>query len=97
MSAISPGKCDVGRQGKARWIGTWGNGEPAVSTPGIRIQPITPEIALPALGFLAIFILSATRLIVATARHLGALLITDDQLLLDYGAAKHLKALKAGR
>jgi predicted nucleic acid-binding protein len=34
-------------------------------------------------------------MIAATARHLGATLITADRLLLDYGKAGHLKTLNA--
>ena len=39
----------------------------------------------------------ADRLIAATARHLGAVLLTEDQLLLDYGKAGHIKTLKASQ
>ncbi|MDQ5917640.1 MAG: hypothetical protein QG660_751, partial [Pseudomonadota bacterium] len=37
----------------------------------------------------------ADRIIVATARHLGATLVTADGLLLAYGAAGHMKFLDA--
>jgi PIN domain nuclease of toxin-antitoxin system len=39
----------------------------------------------------------ADRLIVATARDLGAVLITEDDLLLTYGKAGHVKVQRAGR
>lgn len=100
LSAISPWEVAMlvskGRLTLDRDVGEWVNA--AVSTPGIRIEPITPEIAVASTRLPGdIHPDPADRLIAATARHLGALLITDDQLLLDYGAAKHLKALKAGR
>lgn len=40
---------------------------------------------------------SADRMIAATARHLGATLITADRWLLDYGKRGHLKTLEAGQ
>jgi PIN domain nuclease of toxin-antitoxin system len=74
------------------WVGT------AVSIPGIRLEPISPEIAVASTRLPGnIHPDPADRLIAATARHFGVLLITDDQLLLDYGTAGHLKSLKAGR
>jgi len=85
-----------GRLTLDRDVGEWVSA--AVSITGIRVEPITPEIAVASTRLPgAIHPDPADRLIAATARHLGALLITDDQLLLDYRAAKHLKALKAGR
>ncbi len=38
----------------------------------------------------------ADRLIVASARHTGALLITEDRLILEYAVAGHVRALRAG-
>jgi PIN domain nuclease of toxin-antitoxin system len=100
LSAISPWEVAMlvskGRLTLDRDVGEWVNA--AVSIPGIRVEPITPEIAVASTRLPGdIHPDPADRLIAATARHLGALLITDDQLLLDYSAAKHLKALKAGR
>lgn len=99
LSAISPWEVAMlvskGRLTLDRDVGEWVNS--AVSIPGIRIEPITPEIAVASTRLPGtIHPDPADRLIAATARHLGALLITDDQLLLDYGAARHLKAIKAG-
>ncbi|WP_338140932.1 hypothetical protein [Candidatus Contendibacter odensensis] len=37
----------------------------------------------------------ADRIIAATARQSGAVLVTEDQPLLDYGAAGHLRILRA--
>lgn len=100
LSAISPwevamlvskGRLTLDRD-VGEWVGT------AVSIPGIRLEPISPEIAVASTRLPGnIHPDPADRLIAATARHLGALLITDDQLLLDYGTAGHLKTLKAGR
>jgi PIN domain nuclease of toxin-antitoxin system len=100
LSAISPwevamlvskGRLTLDRD-VGEWVGT------AVSIPGIRLEPISPEIAVASTRLPGnIHPDPADRLIAATVRHLGALLITDDQLLLDYGTAGHLKTLKAGR
>jgi PIN domain nuclease of toxin-antitoxin system len=100
LSAISPwevamlvskGRLTLDRD-VGEWVGT------AVSIPGIRLEPISPEIAVASTRLPGnIHHDPADRLIAATARHFGVLLITDDQLLLDYGTAGHLKSLKAGR
>jgi PIN domain nuclease of toxin-antitoxin system len=100
LSAISPwevamlvskGRLTLDRD-VGEWVGT------AASIPGIRLEPISPEIAVASTRLPGnIHPDPADRLIAATARHLGALLITDDQLLLDYDTAGHLKTLKAGR
>lgn len=100
LSAISPWEVAMlvnkGRLTLDRDVGEWVNA--AVSIPGIRIEPISPEIAVASTRLPGnIHPDPADRLIAATARHFGALLITDDRLLLDYGTAKHLKVLKAGR
>lgn len=100
LSAISPWEVAMlvsnGRLTLDRDVGEWVNA--AVSIPGTRIESISPEIAVASTRLPGnIHTDPADRLIAATARHLGALLITDDQLLLDYGTAGHLKALKAGR
>ncbi len=100
LSAISPWEVAMlvskGRLTLDRDVGEWV--DTAVSIPGIRLEPISPEIAVASTRLPGnIHSDPADRLIAATARHLGALLITDDQLLLNYGTAGHLKTLKAGR
>ena len=100
LSAISPWEVAMlvskGRLTLDRDVGEWV--QSAVSIPGVRIEPITPEIAVASTRLPGnIHLDPADRLIAATARHLGAVLVTDDQLLLDYGAAGHIKVLKAGR
>ena len=100
LSAISPWEVAMlvskGRLTLDRDVGEWV--QTATSIPGVRIEPISPEIAVASTRLPGeLHPDPADRLIAATARHLGAVLITDDQKLLDYGLTGHLKALKAGR
>ncbi len=100
LSAISPWEVAMlvnkGRLSLDRDVGEWV--QVAANLPGIRIEPISPEIAVASTRLPGqIHADPADRLIAATARHLGAILVTDDQLLLAYGASGHLKTLKAGR
>ncbi len=100
LSAISPWEVAIlvskGRLTLDRDVGEWV--QAAISAPGIRIEPITPEIAVASTRLPGIIHPDpADRMIAATARHLGAILVTDDQLLLDYGTAGHIKVLKARR
>jgi PIN domain nuclease of toxin-antitoxin system len=100
LSAISPWEVAMlvskGRLSLDRDVGEWV--QAATSLPGIRVEPISPEIAVASTRLPGnIHPDPADRLITATARHLGAILVTDDQLLLDYGAAGHMKVMKAGR
>ncbi len=100
LSAISPWEVAMlvskGRLTLDRDVGEWV--QTATSLSGIRIEPITPEIAVASTRLPDVLHSDpADRLIVATARHLGALLITDDQKLIDYGLSGHLKVLKARR
>ena len=70
----------------------------AVSIPGIRVEPLSPEIAVASTRLPGeLHSDPADRMIAATARHVGATLVTEDQKLLDYGLAGHLKVLKASR
>ena len=66
----------------------------AVSAPGVRETPITADIAVdscllpePLHGD------PGDRLLIATARHLGAALATRDRGILDYAALGHVRAL----
>jgi PIN domain nuclease of toxin-antitoxin system len=65
---------------------------------GFRIEPLAPIIAIAA-GSLPGDIHGdpADRLIVATARHLGCPLLTNDQKILEYAAAGFLQAIDARR
>ena len=61
---------------------------------GVIIRPITPEIAALAAQFSDDFPRDpADRIIVATARHLGATLLTRDRKLIEYGRQGHLKVI----
>jgi PIN domain nuclease of toxin-antitoxin system len=100
LSAISPWEVAMlvskGRLTLDRDVGEWV--QAATSIAGIRIEPISPEIAVGSTRLPGeLHSDPADRLIAATARHLGAVLITDDQKLLDYSLSGHLKVLKAGR
>jgi len=100
ISAISPWEIAMlvskGRMVLDRDVGEWV--QAALSLPGIRLEPLLPEIAVASTRLIgSIHSDPADRIIAATARHLGSTLITDDQLLLDYGKVGHLKTLKAGQ
>src|SRR5690348_11517441 len=63
----------------------------ALATPGLTLVPLTPEIALDSSRLPGSFHGDpADRIIVATARRLGARLLTSDQKLIDYGRAHHV-------
>ena len=100
VSAISPWEVAMlvskGRLVLDRDVSEWV--QAALSRPGIRLVALSPEVAVASTrlpgdphGD------PADRIIAATARHAEAALLTDDQLLLDYGKAGHLKTLKAGQ
>jgi PIN domain nuclease of toxin-antitoxin system len=70
--------------------------EQVLALPGLRLAPLEPAIAVASSrlpgdphGD------PADRIIVATARHHGATLITADDKLLAYGTAGHVKVLSA--
>lgn len=68
------------------------------STPrgGIRILPLSPEIAVASTRLPGDFHGDpADRIIAATARHEGAVLVTRDRALLGYAARGHLRVLEA--
>lgn len=99
LSAISPWEIAMliskGRLVLDRDVGEWI--KEALSLPGIRLEPLSPEIAVASTRLPGdIHPDPADRIIASTARHLGAMLITDDRLLLDYGRAGHIKVTKAG-
>jgi PIN domain nuclease of toxin-antitoxin system len=68
----------------------------ALALPGLHIAPLEPEIAVASnrLPF-DIHADPADRILVATARHLGAMFITADEALLNIAKNGHLKALDA--
>lgn len=78
-----------------RDVGEWV--QAALALPGIMLEPLPPEIAVASTRLPGEFHADpADRIIAATARHLGALLVSDDKLLAGYSAAGHLTLQKAG-
>jgi len=62
----------------------------ALATPGLALAPITPEIALESSRLPGPFHGDPVdRIIVATARRMGAQLMTRDQKLIQYGRKGH--------
>jgi PIN domain nuclease of toxin-antitoxin system len=68
----------------------------ALETPGLSLVPLTPEIAVESTRLPGnMHADPADRILVATARNLGARLMTRDQALLDYGRAHHARIVAA--
>ncbi len=66
----------------------------AAGQPGLRTAPITPEIAIDSSQLPgALHGDPADRLIIATARHLGATVVTRDRRMIDYAAQGHVTTL----
>lgn len=69
----------------------------ALALPGIRLSPLEPAVAVASTRLPGeLHGDPADRLILATARHLGATLITADLALLAYGQLGHVGVLSAG-
>ncbi len=67
-----------------------------LALPGISLAPLSPKIAVASTRLPGELPSDpADRMIVATARQLGATLVTADQALLTYGQTGHLKRLDA--
>lgn len=85
-----------GRLTLARDVQEWV--DEALRQPGLALAPLDAVIAIASTRLPGtIHGDPADRMIVATARHLGALLVTADEPLLAYGAAGHVAILKATR
>ena len=70
--------------------------EKAFGLPGLSLMPLTPSICLRSSRLPGnLHGDPADRLIVATARELGALLLTRDEPILQYAAKGHLRASPA--
>jgi PIN domain nuclease of toxin-antitoxin system len=70
--------------------------EHAFGLPGLSLMPLTPSICVRSSRLPGAFHGDpADRLIVATARELGAVLLTRDEPILQYAALGHLRALAA--
>ncbi len=76
-------------------VGTWV--DRALALPGVDLLPIEPAIAVDSVRLPGQFHADpADRLIVATARHWPATLLTADQAILRYAADGHFDAIDAG-
>jgi len=68
----------------------------ALETPGLSLVPLIPEISVESTRLPANLRADpADRILVATARNLGARLMTRDQALLDYGRKRHARIVSA--
>jgi len=99
VSAITPWEVAMlvskGRLSFSVEIGEWLR--IALAMPGILMTPLSVEISVASTQLPGDFHSDpADRIIVATARHIGATLVTEDKLILTYGQANHLKAYRAG-
>jgi PIN domain nuclease of toxin-antitoxin system len=75
-------------------IRTWV--DQALSKPGIAITPLTPEIMIESVHLPGeLHGDPADRMLTATARVLGATLVTKDDRLLRYSKLRHVRALEA--
>lgn len=100
VSAISPWEVAMlvakGRLILDRDVDAWVRA--ALAVPGIRLEPLSPEVAVASTRLPGtIHPDPADRIIAATVRHLGSTLLTADQLLLGYGKAGHIRAIDATR
>ena len=98
VSAITPWEIAMlvskGRLALDRDVGEWLGA--ALALPGIRLAPLAPEIAVASTRLPgALHADPADRIIAATARHVDAVLVTEDQRLLDYGQRGHLRIRRA--
>jgi PIN domain nuclease of toxin-antitoxin system len=99
VSAITPWEIAMlvnkGRLSFGQEIGEWLR--IALSMPGIQMVPLSIEISVASTQLPGDFHADlADRIIVATARHLGATLVTEDKLILTYSQAGHIKSHRAG-
>ncbi len=70
--------------------------EEALTKPGISLAALTPEIALESVHLPGeLHGDPADRILVATARILGATLLTKDRQLIEYSTKKHVRVLRA--
>jgi PIN domain nuclease of toxin-antitoxin system len=75
-------------------IRTWV--DQALSKPGIAVSPLTPEIMIESVHLPGeLHGDPADRMLTATARVLGATLVTKDDRLLRYSKQRHVRALEA--
>lgn len=86
---VSKKRIDL-HQDPLEWVST------ALSLPGVHLVPLEPEIAVASTRLpFGMHPDPADRILVATARHLGATLVTADQPLINLAKKGHFKALNA--
>ena len=100
VSAITPWEiallAERGRLRLGRDVGGWIDA--ALGLPGVHLMPIEPAIAIDSVRLPGSFQADpADRLIVATARHCAAPLLTADRAILDYAAGGHVHVVDASR
>ena len=100
VSAITPWEIAMlahkGRLLLGRETGAWI--EAALALPGIRLEPITPAIAVDSVRLPGTLHPDpADRLIIATARHAGVPLLTADMAILAYGEQGYVSVTTALR
>ena len=87
---VAKGRIDL-HQDTMGWVRT------ALSMPGVRLAPLEPEIAVSSTGLpFEMHADPADRILVATARHLGAALVTADGALLEMARQGHFVGMDAG-
>lgn len=70
----------------AQWV------DNATTVPGVAVSALTPAIAVESSALPGAFVGDpADRMLIATARAIGACMITADRAILDYGRAGHLR------
>ena len=100
VSAITPWEIallvEKGRLRLAREVAEWLDA--ALAVPGVRLLPIEPRIALDSVRLPSAFHADpADWLIVATARHWNATLITADGAIIAYAKVGHVEVVNAVR
>jgi PIN domain nuclease of toxin-antitoxin system len=98
VSAITPWEIGMlvakGRLTLARDVNDWV--DQVLALPGLRLAALEPRIAIASTRLPgSLHGDPADRLIAATARHLGAVLVTADLSLLAWGAAGHVAVVRA--
>lgn len=86
---VSKGRLQLGAD-VMQWI------REALTKPGVQLAPLEPEIAIASTRLpFEMHPDPADRILVATARHLGATLVTADRALLEFAHKGYFKALDA--
>jgi PIN domain nuclease of toxin-antitoxin system len=86
---VSKRRIDL-RQDVLEWLGS------ALRLPGVKLVPLSPEISVASTRLpWEMHTDPADRILAATARHMGAVLVTADRNLLEYAEGKHFRALDA--